>query len=36
MVQLESEDVATAIPLCGDATGQVNVNILTLYPTQQA
>jgi NADP-dependent 3-hydroxy acid dehydrogenase YdfG len=36
MVQLESEDVATAILYAVTQPPHVNVNILTLYPTQQA
>ena len=36
MVQLESEDVAAAILYAVTQPPHVNVNILTLYPTQQA
>jgi NADP-dependent 3-hydroxy acid dehydrogenase YdfG len=36
MVQLESEDVADAILYAVTQPPRVNVNILTLYPTQQA
>lgn len=36
MVQLESEDVAAAILFAVTRPPHVNVNILTLYPTQQA
>ncbi|NLS17697.1 SDR family NAD(P)-dependent oxidoreductase [Rhizobium sp. P40RR-XXII] len=36
MVQLESEDVANAILYAVTQPPRVNVNILTLYPTQQA
>jgi NADP-dependent 3-hydroxy acid dehydrogenase YdfG len=36
MKQLESEDVAAAIVYAVTQPQRVNVNILTLYPTQQA
>jgi len=36
MVQLESEDIAAAILYAVTQPRHVNVNILTLYPTQQA
>ncbi|WP_407160106.1 SDR family oxidoreductase [Bradyrhizobium sp. STM 3557] len=36
MEQLESEDIATAILYAVTQPRRVNVNILTLYPTQQA
>lgn len=36
MIQLESEDVAAAILYAVTQPDRVNVNILTLYPTQQA
>jgi NADP-dependent 3-hydroxy acid dehydrogenase YdfG len=36
MVQLESEDVAAAIVYAVSQPRHVNVNILTIYPTQQA
>jgi NADP-dependent 3-hydroxy acid dehydrogenase YdfG len=35
MEQLESEDVAQAIVYAVTQPRRVNVNILTLYPTQQ-
>ena len=36
MIQLESEDVANAILYAVTQPPRVNINILTLYPTQQA
>jgi len=36
MEQLESQDVAAAIPYAVTQPQRVNINILTLYPTQQA
>jgi len=36
MEQLESQDVAAAILYAVTQPQRVNVNILTLYPTQQA
>jgi NADP-dependent 3-hydroxy acid dehydrogenase YdfG len=36
MEQLESEDIAAAILYAVTQPPRVNVNILTLYPTQQA
>jgi len=36
MEQLESEDIAAAMLYAVSQPPRVNVNILTLYPTQQA
>ena len=36
MEQLESEDIAAAILYAVTQPQRVNVNILTLYPTEQA
>jgi NADP-dependent 3-hydroxy acid dehydrogenase YdfG len=36
MEQLESDDIAAAILYAVTQPPRVNVNILTLYPTQQA
>jgi NADP-dependent 3-hydroxy acid dehydrogenase YdfG len=36
MEQLESEDIAAAILYSVSQPPRINVNILTLYPTQQA
>lgn len=36
MEQLESEDAAAAILYAVTQPPRVNINILTLYPTQQA